>query len=223
MSCRDFTPLYTGHVIDVVEDILLNNGTMLHAGIVTTSCREHVELKFGDNAIDVSRGWWHHLRPRRRLQTALAVGRRGDTCLVDVVLHGERSSLVDAVFLFVLFFSALTLYYVRCHPFHSTFFKKMLLGYIGGRLPGRNTKEADREVEKAEEEAERQVRRKLFKKWHREKGKGAGRWQADRTKNSWAKCKAKLGLLANRKRRRGGRWKCNVLRMRSWTKEGKGT
>ena len=65
-SCgRDFVPLSAGHVVDVVEDILLDNGTMLRAGdrtIVTTICKEHVELKIGDNAVDVSRGWWHHLR-----------------------------------------------------------------------------------------------------------------------------------------------------------------
>ena len=43
----------------------MNNGTMLHAGdraIVNTICKEHVELKFGDNTVDVSRGWWHRLR-----------------------------------------------------------------------------------------------------------------------------------------------------------------
>ena len=64
-SRRNFALLSTGHVIDVVADILLNNGTMFHAGdraIVTTICEEHVELKFGDNTVDVSRGWWPRLR-----------------------------------------------------------------------------------------------------------------------------------------------------------------
>ena len=64
VSCRGFAPLSTGHAIDVMEDIPLNNGTMLHAGdraFVITVCREHVELKFGDNAVDVSREWWNRL------------------------------------------------------------------------------------------------------------------------------------------------------------------
>ena len=63
-SCH-FAPLSTGHVIDVVEDILLDNGGTLHAGdraIVTTICKEHVELKFGDNVVEVSRGRCDHLR-----------------------------------------------------------------------------------------------------------------------------------------------------------------
>ena len=65
MFCRDFALLSTGRVIDVVEDTLLNNGTVLHAGeraMVTTICEEHVDLKLGDTTVDVSRGWWHRLR-----------------------------------------------------------------------------------------------------------------------------------------------------------------
>ena len=60
-----FAPLCTGHVVDVVEDILLENGGTLHAGvraIVTGICKEHVELKFGDNVVEVSQGRWDHLR-----------------------------------------------------------------------------------------------------------------------------------------------------------------
>ena len=62
--CRISALLSTVDVLHVVEDILLNNGTTLHAGdsIVTTICKEHVEAKFGDNAVDVSRGRWHRLR-----------------------------------------------------------------------------------------------------------------------------------------------------------------
>ena len=58
-------PLSIGHVIDVVDDILLNNGTMLHAGVranVTTISKEHGKFKFGDNIVDVSQEWWHRLR-----------------------------------------------------------------------------------------------------------------------------------------------------------------
>ena len=50
--CRDF--------IDVVEGILSNSGTMLHAGdraIVITISEKHVKLKFWDNIADVSREW----------------------------------------------------------------------------------------------------------------------------------------------------------------------
>ena len=50
--CRDF--------IDVVEGILSNNGTMLHAGdraIVIAISQEQVKLKFWDNIPDVSREW----------------------------------------------------------------------------------------------------------------------------------------------------------------------
>ena len=67
--CRDFALLSTGHVTDVAEDLLLSNGTTLHAGdraTVTTICKEHVEIKFGDNTVDVSRGGWHRLRAPSR-------------------------------------------------------------------------------------------------------------------------------------------------------------
>ena len=46
----------------MVEDIFLNNGTM------ATICKEHVELKFGDNAVDVSR---RCARPRWRETNAM--------------------------------------------------------------------------------------------------------------------------------------------------------
>ena len=59
------SPLCTSHVIDVVEDILLNSSNMFHAGdraIETATCKDHVEPMFGDNAVDVSRRWLQHHR-----------------------------------------------------------------------------------------------------------------------------------------------------------------
>ena len=60
VSSRHFAPLSTGHVVDVVEDILLENAG--DRAIVTGICKEHVELKFGDNVVEVSQGRWDHLR-----------------------------------------------------------------------------------------------------------------------------------------------------------------
>ena len=62
--CRISALLFTVHVLHVVEDILLNNGTTIHAGdsIVTTICKELVEVNLGENTVDVLRGRWHRLR-----------------------------------------------------------------------------------------------------------------------------------------------------------------
>ena len=53
--CRNFTQLSTSHVIDLVEEILSDNGTVLHAYdgaiVITTS-----------DMVNVLREWWHRLR-----------------------------------------------------------------------------------------------------------------------------------------------------------------
>ena len=90
MFCGNFALLSTGHIIDVVEDILLNNATMLHAcghAIVTTICKEHVELTFGDNTVDVSRGWWHRLR-------APSLAAFGEDDVGGEASRGRRSSFL---------------------------------------------------------------------------------------------------------------------------------
>ena len=66
------------------------------------------------------------------LKKALAVRRRGDKCPVDIVLHGERSSLFDTAFPLVCFFFFLplpcTLYVVMPVSFHSISREKVLEG-----------------------------------------------------------------------------------------------
>ena len=66
-------------------------------------------------------------------------------------------------------------------------------------MPGRREEETGREDEEEEKESrERQVRNEIVQKVVvdiEKKGKGAGRCQANRTKNIWAKCQAELGLL----------------------------
>ena len=77
---------------------------------------------------------------------------------------------------------------------------KVLPGYNRGRLPGRSEEERGRDGEEEEKENRgRQVTKVVadVEKKHREKGKGASRCQANRTKNIWAKCHAKLGLFAS--------------------------
>ena len=86
---------------------------------------------------------------------------------------------------------------------------KVLPGFCGGRLPGRSS------VEKGREEGEPDDGREERKFWSeiaqevvasiKEERECARRCQVDRTKNSWARVKQKLGLLTNRTRRIGGR------------------
>ena len=75
---------------------------------------------------------------------------------------------------------------------------KALPGYGGGRLPGGSTREKGREEEKEEEDRrERQVRNEIAQDVAAGIEKTASAHedaQADRTKNSWVRCRAKLGL-----------------------------
>ena len=90
------TILLRPYVTDVVEKIL----TTLHAdesAFLTAIWKEHVELKFRDNTVDVSRGWWHRLRaPSLAAFCDVDVGGEAlrDKCQVDIGLHGERSSFL---------------------------------------------------------------------------------------------------------------------------------
>ena len=84
---------------------------------------------------------------------------------------------------------------------------KALPGYSGGRLPGRSTKETGREEEEEEKDSrERQVRNEIDQEVTAGiKKKASAHEDAEPTaQRTVGKCQAKFGLLANRKRRRGG-------------------
>ena len=190
VSCRDFAPLFTGHVIDLVEDFLLNNGTMLHAGdraVVTTICGEHEELKFGDSAVDVSRGWWHHLcAPSPAAFAEESVGgeaSRTNAYLTLLYMESNRAFLMLR-FPCLVFFSALTLYFLRCHPYHSTSHKKVCC--LVTLEAGYQKETREKQVEKKRRQrmnAERDKSdRKLLKKWLRASRKRQGRrWMTSRS------------------------------------------
>ena len=79
---------------------------------------------------------------------------------------------------------------------------KVLPGYSGRRLPA--GKEEKEEKDKNEESRIRNEIAQKVIEGIKERGKRARRCRITPTKNSRATCQAKLGLVANWKRRRGG-------------------
>ena len=80
---------------------------------------------------------------------------------------------------------------------------KVLPGLSGGRLPGRSTEEAGKEEKETRTRISDDIAQEVIE-GIKEKASGDEDAESTAQKNSPTKCQAKLGQLANRKRRRGG-------------------
>ena len=103
---------------------------------------------------------------------------------------------------------------------------KVLFGYSGGRFPGRSTKEKGEEEEEEKESRETQVRNEVVQEVvagikenasaHEDAKSTAQRTVGQSVKQSWDENRKTKKRRKRKTGKRRTRWKCNVLRMRSW-------